>query len=456
MPEMHAGPVGEKTASVNNEPVADTEIESILARFLEYHPKSIDLSLDRIRRLMNDLGNPQNKVPPVIHVAGTNGKGSTIAFLRSIMEAHGYTCHAFTSPHLIRFNERIRLSGKLISNTFLKACLIEAETVNAGREITFFELTYAAAFIAFSKVPADFLLLETGMGGRLDATNIVENPLLTIITRISMDHAEFLGDTLEKIAFEKAGIMKPAVPCVIAPQTTQNGVNMAVMDVFAKHAEKLKVPLHRVESENSVYPELNLTGPHQRENAATALQAMEILNENYPDRFHFEEKKSLKGLEQAYWPARLQRLQSMERKLQAPMEAEIWLDGGHNDSAGEALAKQAKIWNLQDQKTLHLVIGMINTKNPETFLKSLLPMAKSLSLIPVPEEKSSHDPKDVRKQLKPLLSDLPEIRCSVFGDAEDAVAALFKEDQNRTCRVLITGSLYLSGHIMKTLKDEVV
>ncbi|MEL7256774.1 MAG: folylpolyglutamate synthase/dihydrofolate synthase family protein, partial [Pseudomonadota bacterium] len=313
----------------------------ILERMMSLHPKIIDLTLDRVWRLLDRLGNPQEALPPVIHIAGTNGKGSTLAMIRAGVEGAGQRAHAYTSPHLARFHERIRLAGDLISEPNLSAVLDECYAANGDAPITYFEITTCAALLAMSRVKADYTLLEVGLGGRLDATNVIAKPALTIITPVSMDHEQYLGDTLAKIAGEKAGIIKRSVPCVVSPQADD------AMDVIETKARSLGTPLlaygqhwHVSEERGRLVfqdehglrdlPLPNLPGAHQIENAGAAIAALRHLN--------LGDAAIEAAVASAHWPARMQRLTEGALAQTAP-EAELWLDGGHNPAAGQALAK---------------------------------------------------------------------------------------------------------------------
>ncbi|MGE4326068.1 MAG: folylpolyglutamate synthase/dihydrofolate synthase family protein, partial [Pseudodonghicola sp.] len=326
------------------------------------HPKIIDLTLDRVWRLLAALDNPQDRLPPVIHVAGTNGKGSTQAMIRAGLEGAGLVAHAYTSPHLARFHERIRVAGELISEPALSAVLDECYAANDGGSITYFEITTCAALLAFARTPADYTLLEVGLGGRLDATNVIAKPALTIITPVSIDHEAFLGDTLAKIAFEKAGILKRGVPCVVGPQEEE------AMEVIEAQAARLGAPLiahgqhwHvQREGDRLIYqderglldlPLPNLPGAHQLQNAGAALAALRHLG--------LGEEACEAAVTRAYWPARLQRLKTGPLVEAAP-GAELWLDGGHNPAAGIVLG--AHLQSLPKRPT-HLICGMLNTKD---------------------------------------------------------------------------------------------
>ena len=317
-----------------------TGSDAILERMMALHPKVIDLTLDRVWTLLEKLGHPERQLPPVIHLAGTNGKGSTQAMIRAGLEAGGKRVHAYTSPHLARFHERIRLAGELISEEHLTEVLDECYVTNGPDPITYFEITTCAALLAFARTPADYVLLETGLGGRLDATNVVETPALTILTPISMDHEQFLGNTIAKIAGEKAGIIKRGVPCVVGPQPDE------ALEVIEATAARLGAPVIAQgqhwhvweERERLIYQDETglldlplpvLPGRHQYENAGAALAALRHLG--------FGEAAFEGAMTNAQWPARMQRLRTGPLVEAAP-QVELWLDGGHNPAAGIALA----------------------------------------------------------------------------------------------------------------------
>lgn len=385
---------------------------------------SIDLTIrEPYRKLLAALGNPQDRLPPVIHVAGTNGKGSVIAMLRAIFEAAGYKAHVYTSPHLIRFNERIVLAGRIIDDALLEDLLDETVAANDGGALTFFEITTAMAFLAFSRTPADILLLETGLGGRLDCTNVVAQPLATIITRIGYDHMEFLGETLPQIAAEKAGIMKPGVPCVLAPQAAGE-----IEAVFEDRAAMLHSPLVHAAAKN--IPPTNMTGPHQADNAATALACLAQLG-----GFSIPDDAIRTGLQNVRWPGRLQQI----RHQDLPPGSELWIDGGHNESAAQALAAQAALWAKQDGRPLHLILGMMNRKDPRAFIAPLLPYTRGISCVAVPGEPLAYGPGELAALLQ--TDGGPDIRAE-----EDLYKALeMAKGEGAPRRTLITGSLYLAG-----------
>ena len=393
-------------------------------------------------RLLAALGNPQEKLPPVIHVAGTNGKGSTVAFLRAFLEAAGKRVHVYTSPHLVRFAERIRIAGKLVDEAALVAVLEECEHANQGTPITFFEITTAAAFLAFSREPADYVLIEVGLGGRFDATNVVAKPAVTAITPVSLDHQQFLGDTVAKIAFEKAGILKTGVPAVIAAQSQDAAA------IIAAHANEIGAPLYRAGTEwkatarsdrclayrgqsRFVLPRPGLLGPHQYGNAGTAIACLESL-----PRFKPTLDALVRGIAEVEWPARLQRLGDGKLARLMPADAELWLDGGHNAAGGEALADQAQAWR---DKKLNLVFGMLKTHDAAGFLSALKPYAGRVEAITIPGEENARSADDIAYIAKSI-----GLRAASRRGIAEAVAAAAEPGG----RVLICGSLYLAGRVL--------
>ncbi|WP_135506033.1 bifunctional folylpolyglutamate synthase/dihydrofolate synthase [Roseovarius aestuariivivens] len=413
----------------------------ILDRMMALHPKIIDLTLDRVWRLLKALDNPQDRLPPVIHIAGTNGKGSTQAMIRAGIEGAGLTAHAYTSPHLARFHERIRLAGELISEPDLTAVLDECYAANGDASITYFEITTCAAILAMSRVPADYTLLEVGLGGRLDATNVIVRPALTLITPVSMDHEQYLGDTLAKIAGEKAGILKRGVPCVVGPQADD------AMDVIETRATALGATLladgqhwHANEERGRLVfqdetglrdlPLPNLPGAHQIENAGAALMALRHLG--------LGDAALEAAVTRAHWPARMQRLRTGPLVEAAP-EAEIWLDGGHNAAAGEALARH--LVNLPP-RPMHLVCGMLNTKDIGGYLRPLAGVAQSLTALSIPGEANTLPADETA-----AAADKAGLPATTAPSATEAVRAIAATDP--TARILICGSLYLAGHILR-------
>ena len=423
---------------------ADSDL--ILARLQRLHPKTIDLSLKRLERLLEALDHPERRLPPVVHIAGTNGKGSTLALLDAMLTADGRRVQRYISPHLVRFNERILLDGKPIHERAFTEVLDRVEQANCGQPITFFEITTAAALLAFAERDADVLLLETGLGGRLDATNVVDQPRLTVITTVSYDHQAFLGDRLEQIAGEKAGILKAGVPCALGPQAPEG------LAVIEARASLIKAPLiqHgrdwtaqrignllRVEIDGGTHdlPLSTLPGDHQIDNAGLAIAAALNLGDLSPSL-----ESIASGLKNAHWPARLQVLTSGPLSERLPEGSSIWLDGGHNPAAGEALAAY---FDSDDPRPLHLVVGMINTKDSLGFLRPLASTAASLHAVPVPEERASRDPADVVRDAGEL-----GIQAEASDSAETAVSAIARRASSPV-RILICGSLYLAGHVLR-------
>jgi dihydrofolate synthase / folylpolyglutamate synthase len=425
--------------------------DPVLDRLKGLHPKVIDLSLDRVHRLLAALDHPERRLPPVVHVAGTNGKGSTVAFLRAILEAAGHRVHVYTSPHLVRFHERIRLAGILIDDDHLAALLEECETANAGGPITFFEVTTVAAFLAFSRVPADVVLLETGLGGRLDATNVIDRPAVTAITRISYDHRQFLGESLMEIASEKAGIFKPGVPVVMADQPAADARKALNLRANAIHA-----PIHawtatpqpggfRFDSAARTLdlPMPGLPGAHQIGNAGLALACLDHLP------LAVDEAAIRRGLASVEWPARLQRLTRGPLAQALPDGWELWLDGGHNDSAGEVLSRQAVDWSEADgarsngARPLLLIYGMLASKDPYEFLAPLAPFAHAMRTVVIPGEEASLTAEESAEAGRTC-----GIADTAAADSVAAALAALVAGRNGPARVLICGSLYLAGSVL--------
>ncbi len=418
----------------------------ILDRLMGLHPKLIDLSLGRVERLLEVLHHPEKYLPPTIHVAGTNGKGSVLAYLRSMFEAAGNKVHVYTSPHLVRFHERIRLNGKLIPEHDLAAYLEECEAANDGDSITLFEITTAAAYLAFARNPADVLLLETGLGGRLDATNVIKKPKTTIITPISMDHRQFLGDELAGIAWEKAGIIKPGVPLVLAKQ--ERDAEAAVR----ARAEELRAPVYGEGSDwtvrdeegqlvfegatgRHVLPLPNLAGKHQIGNAGTALAAFERFRS-----IRLDDPAVALGLTTTEWPARLHCLTNGPLAAMLSNDSELWLDGGHNAAAGAMLADHARAHWMDCP--LHLICGMINSKDMSDFLLPLGAVADSFRGVTIPGEDNSHSATNLADAAR---------RAGLEAYAAPNVGAALAEiraNSDGPLRVLVCGSLYLAGTVL--------
>ena len=416
--------------------------DAILDRLMSLHPKVIDLSLDRMHRLLGALGNPERRIPPVIHIAGTNGKGSTQAMIRAGLQAGGARVHACTSPHLARFHERIRLAGDLIAEPDLAATLEECEAANDGQPITFFEITTAAAFLAFSRAPADYTLLEVGLGGRLDATNVIDSPRLSVITPVSIDHTQYLGDTLPLIAGEKAGIIKRGVPVIVGPQdedalrVIEAKASGLTAPVFA-HGQHWMIARDRdgmvYQDDHGLWdlPLPNLIGPHQIQNAGTALAALRHLGAT--------EAQARAAVTQAEWPARMQRLRHGPLVDLAGPQAELWLDGGHNPAGGEAVA--ATLAAMPPRPT-HLVCGMLNTKDIAGYLRPLAAHARSLVAIDIPGE-----PNTLPAATTAGVAQDVGMIAATAADAADAIARVVSRDPK--ARILICGSLYLAGRVLR-------
>ena len=415
--------------------------DAILARMMSLHPKVIDLTLDRVHRLLAALDHPEKSLPPVIHIAGTNGKGSTQAMIRAGLEAEGALVHAYTSPHLARFHERIRLAGSLISEPALAALLDEAVAANGPDPITFFEITTVAALLAFARTKADYTLLEVGLGGRLDATNVIDRPALTVITPVSIDHQQYLGDTLPEIAGEKSGILKRGVPCIVGPQEA------AGLDVIEARATKLGVPLFiygqhwhtSQEAGRMIYQDENglldlplpsLLGAHQITNAGAAIATLRYFG------------KSSAACEAAVtrpeWPARMQRLRQGPLVDAAP-EIELWLDGGHNPAGGQAIGATLA---AMPKRPSYLICGMLNTKDIKAYLYPLASHIQALHAISIPNEINTLSAENTRDAAISV-----GMRATAEADVMAALNSIKAQDAN--ARVLICGSLYLAGMILR-------
>lgn len=422
--------------------------DAVLDRLKALHPKSIDLSLGRILRLLAALDHPERRLPPVVHVAGTNGKGSTLAMLGAMLRAGGSRVDRYISPHLVRFSERILIDGEPVGEERLAAALDACERANAGDPITFFEITTAAAFLAFAEHPrADWLLLETGLGGRLDATNVVGRPRLVLLTPVSMDHEAYLGDTLPLIAAEKAGILKPGVPAIIGRQAPE------ALAVIERRAAELEAPLlvfgrdwDACEAGGRLVVETRerrldlplpaLPGVHQLDNAGLAAVAALSLPEA-----GLTESQIAAGLTAARWPARLQRLTRGPAAAMLPAGCELWLDGGHNPAAAEALARTFA--GSGDPRPLHLVVGMLATKDLAAFLRPLAGVAASLTAVPIAAEAAAREPDEIAAAARGV-----GMAAGVAGSVEEAVGGIVGRDAGAV-RVLVCGSLYLAGEVLR-------
>jgi dihydrofolate synthase/folylpolyglutamate synthase len=428
-------------------------IDTIVARLQTLHPKLIDLSLDRMWRILNALQHPERHLPPVIHVAGTNGKGSTIAFMRAILEAAGLRVHVYTSPHLVRFNERFRLGapgeGALVSDEVLAGALAECERANAGEPITMFEITTAAGLLLFARNPADVLLLEVGLGGRLDATNVIDTPLATVITPVSLDHAEHLGDSIAKIATEKAGIIKRGAPAIVAAQPRE------ALAVIERAAARAGAPI-RIAGENwtateergrLVYqdddglldlPAPRLPGRHQFENAGVAIAALRAAGslKISPDAYEA-------GIVKADWPARMQRLSHGRLIGLLPAGSELWLDGGHNADGSRAIANVLADLEERVSKPLVLIVGMLASKDCVAFLKSFTGLARRVVAVGIPDQPNGQPAAAIADTARAV-----GMPAQPSDNIESALAAVGALGLDPPPRVLITGSLYLAGAVL--------
>ncbi len=437
-----------------NPPAArPSPLGELIARLSALHPKRIDLDLKRMRRLLQQLDHPERRLPPVIHVAGTNGKGSTIAYLRAILEAAGLRVHVFTSPYLVRINECYRLGGigggVLAGDDELRAALEHCERANAGAPITIFEIETAAAVCLFAQHPADVLLLEVGLGGRLDATNVIDAPLASVIAPVSMDHTEFLGQTLMAIAREKAGIIKRDVPVICAEQAPE------AMAVIETQAGRMRAPLHaagqqwhvNVERGRLVYQDdrglMDLAAPklfgrHQFDNAGLAIATLRAQNVFRIGAAAFEA-----GIVNAEWPARMQRLASGTLVDQAPPGCEVWLDGGHNAEGGRVVA--AALGDLEERvsRPLVVIVGMMANKDANAFLANFAGLTRHIIAVQVPDRDNAM-PTDRLADAARALG----MRVETAPSVEAALHSLAGLAYEVPPRILITGSLYLAGHVL--------
>lgn len=432
--------------------------DALLAEMKLLHPKLIDLSLGRVERLLGKLGNPEGKLPAVVHIAGTNGKGSVTAFLKAMLEAAGRRVHVYTSPHLVWFHERIALAGpdgmsRPIGEDALVDVLMRVRSVNDGDDITQFEITTAAAFLAFSEHPADVLLLEVGLGGRLDATNVIKRPVLTVLTPISFDHSEKLGSSVAKIAGEKAGILKPGVTAVVSPQPPQ------ALGVIAGVAARLGSRLVAFGQDWDAYeqngrlvvqredrlvdlPLPALIGRHQIANAGTAVVAAQVLSEEHA-HLGLDERALERGLRTVEWPARMQRLTGGPLAEAIGVDIELWLDGGHNPAAGEMLADTLAAFEDKSPKPAYLIVGMMGQKDAAGFLSPFRGLVRAVLTVPIP---GAHEAPHSEANLAAIASNLGFQALAQQGvpEALSAIGALPKGPK----RVLICGSLYLAGHVL--------
>ena len=420
----------------------------ILKRLELLHPKKIDLSLFRLNKLLKKLGNPHLNLAPVIHIAGTNGKGSVTSYLRSIFEAANLRVHTYTSPHLIKFNERIRINSNLIENKYLNSLLEECEKKNNSEPITFFEITTASAFLAFSRNKADIILLETGLGGRFDATNVIKKTLCNVITPISMDHMNFLGNSIKKIAFEKAGIIKKKSLVIMSKQ--KKVVREIIRKVIKKNQchlleEGIEWKIKKIKKNSFIlkyldcnyeFPNPSLAGKHQLENAATAISVIKSIK-----KIVIDDEIIKQGIENVFWPARMQKINSGKLKKRCHENFDIWLDGGHNEHAATMISKFIKNWS--DLNKI-LIFGMTVGKNPTSFLRKIIDNFNFLILLPI-DNHQYIQPYEIKENIKNKLRKNINIECCLnINDAIDVISKNFSSG-----KILICGSLYLAGQVLK-------
>lgn len=431
-----------------------SQTEKQIAALEKIYPKGFDLSLSRIVKLLNKLGNPHNKLPPVFHIAGTNGKGSTSAFCRAILEAHGLSVHTHTSPHLVHWNERYRIGNShgsnFIDDTILANCLGEISKINDGDPITIFELLTATGFVLFSQYPADAVILEVGLGGRFDASNVIEQPEVSIITSLSFDHESFLGETIEQIAFEKSGIIKKNRPIVLAQQIYDEAI-----PVIEKQAQKMHAPFiiygrdffSFIEHNRMAYqdetglmdlPLPSLFGIHQISNAATAIAALK------QSRFELTQDKIEQGLQNVYWPGRMQKLPQGNLQQYLPPLTEVWIDGGHNPNASDTLAQNINLLQQKSQKRNILIFAMLQVKNPANFLMALQPLVDEIITIPIANNDTSYSAQDLAK-----IAQSQGFKAQASSDLRHALQYIqTKEKHGSDIRIIMTGSLYFMGDIL--------
>lgn len=421
----------------------------ILDRLSRLHPKLIDLGLERTLEMLHAVGDPHLNLPPTIHIAGTNGKGSTLADLKAIYEAAGKRVHAYSSPHLAWFNERIYLAGQNIDDALLMDILEECEEANSGKPITYFEITTAAAFLAFSRVPADVLLLEVGLGGRFDTTNVIEDPAATVITPISIDHVQFLGDTIDKIAFEKAGIIKPGAPVIVAAQQE------AAQAVIDARAAEMDAPTYVQDRDWSIstrpdgfsfdglgqnldLPKPALRGQHQFGNAAVAVATVLTLQDKIP----VSPESISKGIAAAVWPARMQLLKQGPLVDMLPEGWRLWLDGGHNAAAGKVVAEL--MVEISEDRPAYMILGMLNTKEIISYLDPFKGVVRSLTTIAIPGEDAS-----LSAEASAEAAGQAGLQAAPADDLVSALRDLIASSETGPQDVFICGSLYLAGWVLR-------
>ncbi len=454
--------MGNKLHNKSDDPVLEARLQDLLLQAQGLYHTEIDLSLQRVEVLLEKLNNPHLGLPSVVHIAGTNGKGSTLAILRALLEHSGKRVHVMTSPHLVHPTERIRLAGDLISTQNLIDVLEETLRVNDGAPITYFEILTVASFLAMARVDADFTLLETGMGGRFDATNVVPNPVCTIITSIAKDHQEFLGTDLKQIAMEKAGIMKSGVPCIVSKQSDE-ALRCGVLDSFHQQSQALSPEAHLVQygeawniepchddmqftwrQESIVCPKPSLVGEHQLYNAGAAMATYRVImvKDEASDILSTGggQKQLVDALASVEWPGRLQKIEDGGLVDMTCPSQELWIDGGHNADAGRVLAMQAKQWQKEDNRPLVVVLGMVKRKDPAAFLKPLEPYMEHLVVMEIPGEPESYSAEALKTKILGL--DIPYIETT-----KTIYEALNGVKDIKNARILVTGSLYFLGKL---------
>jgi dihydrofolate synthase / folylpolyglutamate synthase len=441
-------------------PGADTKVSETVAeidKLMALHPKGFDLSLDRITRLLERLGNPQDRLPPVIHIAGTNGKGSATAYCRALLEAEGLAVHVHSKPHLVNWHERYRMArkggpGEYVDDPTLADAIRRVAAANDGQAITVFEMLTAVMFVLFSEHPADIAVVEVGLGGRFDATNVIKKPAVSLIMPISLDHIAYLGDRVELIAAEKAGIMKRGQPVVIGFQAED-----AARDVLVSTAERLGCPvsvfgqdyLAHEEHGRLVYqdefglsdlPLPRLLGRHQYANAAAAIMAVKTAG------VQLKESSIEKAMASVDWPARLQRLPPGLLSQYVPDNAEVWIDGGHNPAAGEVISEAFAEFEERQPRPLFLISGMINTKDATGYFRAFTDIAETVFTVPVTDSDASLDPVALATDVE--AAGLHARPCLSVIDALEQISSALKPG-NEGPRILIGGSLYLAGSVLR-------
>ncbi len=433
------------------------KIKAALDRLMKLHPDEIDLSLDRMKRILKALGNPETRIPPAFHLAGTNGKGSTGASIRALLQAQGKTVHVYSSPHLVRFNERIRLgnTGQFVEDDALLEAIERVEKANGGHELTFFEATTAVAFCLFADNPADYLVLEVGLGGILDATNVIEKPLVSVITPVSKDHENFLGDDLGGIALEKAGIIKPDCPVVVGQQTD------IARDVIERQAARAHAPVWFQGQEFSAWEEggrfvyqdeaglLDLAPPklagfHQLANSGLALAALRVAGLLDSDEQRAACDKALRAIN---WPARMQPLYEGQIIFEFPPDSEVWVDGGHNPGAAKVVASFLADLTERVSRPTFLIMGMMNTKDPVGFFEQFEGIAKHVMCVPLTTTSAGRSPNELAK-----IARSAGLSASAHATLEDAISEVMEhmqlEEEDEAPRILFGGSLYLAGEVL--------